>query len=278
MKSCFKMCYRRKTLLAAVIFTALCYKVTAVKQLDMAPEAVDALYDGCNKHALEMVIHSGLLKQELNRSEGFQKAWYTKCSHQFNGGEKEHTAALLTYVNKKFRKDFDDAVETKGGNVSTYENSFHFKSLHFLLMDTMKLLNKKKECKQVYFVSDKKYEAKKDSTVRFGRFNSVETTVPADEVLDGGTFFNITTCFFVNLKGFCELDGDEALISPAEEFTVTNVVQINDDDNQYTEIYLKHSKLTSLHNCYIFSRSPADVSTQWIVSVLVGFSLFFFNC
>ncbi|XP_042247529.1 erythroblast NAD(P)(+)--arginine ADP-ribosyltransferase isoform X2 [Thunnus maccoyii] len=284
MKSCFKMCYRRKMLLATVIFTALCYKVTAAKQLDMAPEAVDTLYDGCDKQALKIVIDS-VLKEELNRSEVFQKAWNTKCSEIIPRGVKEHTAALLThaYGDKDFRKTFNNAVATLGGNVSTYENSFHFKSLHFLLMDAMKLMKplNGEKCKRLFHISNTKYEAQKGSKVRFGRFTLLHSDPDPNsegELSEDDTFFNITTCFYVSLGGFCKQKGDEVLISPAEEFTVEDVVQNNNDDNPYTEIRLKHSKLASSHDCYIFSRSPADVSTQWLMLVLLGFSLFFFNC
>ncbi|TDH11318.1 hypothetical protein EPR50_G00059620 [Perca flavescens] len=70
-----------------------------------------------------------------------------------------------------------------------------------------------------------------------------------------------------------------ALLSPAEVFTVEAVNQIYDEkyDAEYTEIVLKHSQQDSSHNCYSFSRSPADVPTQWLVVMLVGLSLFFFN-
>ncbi|KAM7394328.1 hypothetical protein PAMP_021140 [Pampus punctatissimus] len=272
------MWYRRKMFLA-VIFTALCYKVAAVKQLDKALEAVDDLYDGCKEKALEMVIDSGLLKQELNRSEEFQKAWhYPKCSDLIPGRVKEHSAALWTYENyKEFQNTFNNAVETMGGNVSIYKNNFHFKSLHFLLMNSMKLLPQN-ECKNVYAISDIKYEAKKGSKVRFGRFTSVQTDTAMIEDIDGPTFLNITTCFFVNLSNFCNTNDDAGIISPTEEFTVVDVKEKQSDDNKYTDIILMHSQLTSLHNCYIISRSPSDVSTKWLVLVLMSFPLFFFNC
>lgn len=230
-------------------------KVAAVKQLDMAPEAVDDLYTGCDIQAMEKFIHSDLLRQELNRSEEFQTAWSTECSDLIPGGVKEHTAALMAYAKggNAFRKTFNNAVETMGGNVSTYENNFHFKSLHFLLMDSMKLLNQKK-CKNVYRISSTKYTPKKGSKVRFGRFTTVQLDTSMMEEIDEKTFFNITTCFFVSLGGLCSLGGDKALISPTEEFTVVDVKNIIDDDNKYTDIILTHSQLASSNNCYTFSR------------------------
>ncbi|XP_053190047.1 T-cell ecto-ADP-ribosyltransferase 1 [Scomber japonicus] len=265
---------RRKTLLSVVIFTALCYKVTAVKMLTIAPEAVDDLYKGCNTKALEMV-QSGLLRQELNSSEGLQSEWgKKKCSKQIPGGVQEHTDALLVFQNGgKHIEDFNNAVETMGGNVSTYENYFQFKSLHFLLTDSMRLQNPE-ECKEMGFISDDKYEAKIDSKVRFGRFILADTDTSLLTEPDEGTLFRFTTCFFVNLEGFCNVDEDHAVISPSEEFTVVDTKE----HDEYNEIILKHSRMASSHNCYMFSRSPADVSTKWLVLVLVVFSLYFFNC
>lgn len=270
-------------LLAAIIFTAVYYKVTAgsAKLLDMAPDVVDDLYSGCRKAAMEKFITSGLLKQELNNSDGFQKAWSasTQCPRLIPGGIKEHTAALSAYFNgdTDFIKTLDNAVETMGANVSIYENHFHFKSLHFLLMDSMMLL-KPKECKTVYILQEEQNIPQKGSTVRFGSFtpgNSNYNGLKSLEDFDDQVLLNITSCFFVNLgDNICSNDKDAVLLSPAEVFTVEEVNKRNVEDSEYTEIVLSHSELNSTHNCYIFSRSPVVVSTQWLVSVLVA-SLFF---
>ncbi|XP_029285872.1 ecto-ADP-ribosyltransferase 5 [Cottoperca gobio] len=225
------MCDGRKLLLASIVFTALHYKMTAgsAKLLDMAPDAVDYVYDGCRKEAMEKFIHLGLLRQELNSSAGFQKAWSanTICSKLIPGGTKEHTAALLVYANgnEDFTQTFDNAVETMGGNVTTYENHFHFKSLHFLLMDSMSLL-KPKKCKTVHVLLDK-YTAQKGSKVRFGSFTKVESNYQSFKKwhdFDGHIVFNITSCFFVNLgDNICSADKEIELLSPAEVFTVETV-------------------------------------------------------
>ncbi|XP_041789724.1 erythroblast NAD(P)(+)--arginine ADP-ribosyltransferase [Chelmon rostratus] len=275
---------KRKLLLAAIVFIALYHKVTAerAKLLDMAPDAVDDIYKGCRKQALERFIHSGLLRQELNHSEGFQRAWSgnPQCSRLIPGGIKEHTAALLAYDNgdEHFIQSFNDAVETLGVNVSTYENLFDFKSLHFLLMDSMSLHPKK--C-QTVFALQEKYKATQGSKVRFGRFITAHSSYARLRKLedwDGAVIFNITSCFFVNLGDNICSNRDIVLLSPAEAFTVEEVKKVADsDDTEYTAIVMKHSQLDSMHNCYIFSRSPADVSSQWIVWPFAVLSLFLFN-
>ncbi|XP_019955893.2 ecto-ADP-ribosyltransferase 3 [Paralichthys olivaceus] len=275
---------RRKVLLAAaVVFTALYYSVAAEKQLYMAQDAVDYLYDKCRKEAMAKLIHSGVLRQELNLSAGFQKAWsdHTQCPRLIPGAIKEHIAALWAYVDgdEDFIKTFNNQVETMGRNISTYENNFSFKSLHFLLMDYM-MLQKPPNCKTVYTLADKSVEAKNGSKVRLGRFTLANLSLKELPDLDEEVVLNITSCFYVKLgKNICKEESSEVLLSPAEEFTVASVMTKKDPDSQFTEIILKHSDLKSLHSshsCDIFSRSPAVVSTHvWLVLVLLSLSLVF---
>lgn len=282
----FTMWNRRKLCLTAVIFTAVCFKGTAGEAtlLDTRhAHALDDQYKGCREKAMEKYIHSGLLQQELNNSKEFQTAWSAnaECSTLIPGGIKEHTAALSVYYNPNpfFLDTLDKAVETMGVNVSIYENDFHFKALHFLLMDSMTLLKpKQKKCKTAYLVPENEVILAKGSTVRFGSFVSVNSNfdwVRGNTDIDGRLVYNITTCFFVNLgEHTCTEDKDELLLSPAEVFTLEDVAKRTDGGEEYTEIILKHLKLKSTHNCFSFSRSAAVVSTQWLVSVLAALLFF----
>ncbi|XP_068177828.1 ecto-ADP-ribosyltransferase 5 [Antennarius striatus] len=273
-------------LLVASISVALFCKVTVgrVIPLDMAMDAVDDIYHGCREQALEKFIHSGLLKQELNHSEAFKNAWIQKdqCSKILPGKAKEHTAALQAYSNggEDFIKTFNNAVKSLGTNESIYENYFHFKSFHFLLMDSMMMLPPDK-CKTMYVVHEESYTAKKGSKVRFGTFFKVHSSesVLSDYDLDGQVVFNITSCFFVNLGDNICTNEDAVLLSPAEIFTVEDVRKVSDaEGTEYTEIILKHSDVESSHNCYIFSRSPAGVSSQWLAMMLMALLLFSSSC
>ncbi|XP_063331334.1 ecto-ADP-ribosyltransferase 4-like [Pelmatolapia mariae] len=292
---------KRKMLVAAIIFTVVCYKVTAqqTRLLDVqkTTNVVDDLYYGCREEAMKKFIESDVLKQELNNSEGFQKAWNKsiECSKQIAGGRKEHSAALSVYVNgdRLFIQTLNKAIETMGGNVSIYENHFHFKSLHFLVMDSMRLL-KPKECKNFYVFQDGQNQPQKGSTVRFPSFTLAHSNYEELKKLEDvneNTILTLTSCFFVNLKDYvCGQEQDEILLSPAEVFTVEQVeTKTTSDDDEYLEIVLKQSGLKSSHNCYIFSRMsvgqetttavaerdrspPAVVSTLWLVSALAALS------
>ncbi|TKS68267.1 GPI-linked NAD(P)(+)--arginine ADP-ribosyltransferase 1 [Collichthys lucidus] len=279
----FKMWHTRKLLFVAIIFTALCDKVTA-QLLDMGPNSGDFLYEACREEVLKKVIDSGLLRQELEQSQSFQKAWNTSgtCSELIPGGTKEHTTALLTYLkaDEDFIKEFNQAMVTNGANESTYENDFHFKSLHFLIMDSLMLL-KPNECKTVYLSVDGQKKLPLGSKKRLSGFTkaflSYKDMMKHDDPYDR-TLFNITSCFFATLgKNICAQE-DVALLSQAEVFTVRTVNKIITDDDEYTVIALESAGERSTDICHIFSRSPADVSTQWLVLTLVALSLFVFNC
>ncbi|XP_004549524.3 ecto-ADP-ribosyltransferase 5 [Maylandia zebra] len=292
---------KRRMLLAAIIFIAVYYKVTAkeTRLLDVqkTTNVVDDLYYGCREEAMKKFIESDVLKQELNNSEGFQKAWNKsiECSKQIPQGRKEHSAALSVYINedKSFIQTLNKAIETMGGNVSIYEDHFNLKSLHFLLMDSMRLL-KPKECKNVYVFQDGQNQPQKGSTVRFTSFTlaySDYEELKRLEDVNENTILHLTSCFFVNLKDYvCGQEQDEILLSPAEVFTVEQVeTKTTSDGDEYLEIDLKQSGLKSSHNCYIFSRMsvgqetttavaerdrspPAVVATLWLVSVLAALS------
>lgn len=225
----------------------------------MAPNAIDDLYSGCKDQVLKM-INSGLLTDELKRRQEFQKAWdaHSSCTRSTPAQRKESLTALSAYVNggDVFKNEFNAAVETLGVNVSTYENKFHFKSFHFLLMDSMKERHGK-ECKTVHALTNKEYTATKGSMVKLGHFMEVYSDysdLKKMEDFDGNVLFNITSCFFAKLGENTCGDKDTMLLSPAEVFTVEDVKKVTDGDTDYTAFILRYTRVDSSHNCYMFSR------------------------
>lgn len=253
---------RGKLLVAGIFFTAFCCKVSVgIKLLDDASNVIDYLYTGCSEEAMKKFIHSGLLNQELNKSEGFHKAWKknAQCKSLIPGGIHEHTSALSALIDGDvdFLEKFNDAVETLGVNLTTYETDFHFKSLHFLLMDSMQLL-KPKTSKTLYTDYNGKETPKIGSTVRFPAFTVVEPSTKFLGDLIDLTVLKIESSFFVNLGDHTCKNTDSVLISPAEVFTVMDVVEkTSEDDDEYTEVVLKHAALNDTHNCFMFLRSTS---------------------
>ncbi|XP_055779866.1 T-cell ecto-ADP-ribosyltransferase 2-like [Salvelinus fontinalis] len=286
---------REKTFIL-ILVAALSHRVTQAKVMDMVPNAVDDQYTHCREQMLKKVVEGGLLEEELKGSTEYSSAWQAKpCTKLIPGGVKKHTDALVAYGHggNGFRKIFNQAVETQGGNVTVYNGNFRFKSLHFLLMDAMRLL-KTENCKTVFRGSSKEYEAQVGSEVRFGRFTSTKAkrSDVEEAASDSGILFNITSCTVVNMDEYsCFPESIDQLISPAEVFRVAEVNNVRNKDHEYREIVLTSSRthtIDSIRDCYLFPRSPTSTSppsitpkgssTQWLgsslsVLVVVSFSI-----
>lgn len=249
------LCLEKKHSL--LFYTPLKLAADDTKQLDAAPNAVDYLYDTCSEAAMRMFTDL-VLEKELNRSMEFKRAWnenYT-CLTQVPEAKKKQMTALSAFVanEQQFQKTFNEDVETKGANFSTYEKDFNFKSLHFLLMSSMEM--HKNNCMTGYiYTDDYVYDAKIGSEVRFGRFMKAHGSFAESTKLarEESVILNITSCFFVNLKGnTCSRKSEYALLlSPAEVFTVESKKEISDDDGLYTLIVLTHSNLKSRDFCHL---------------------------
>ncbi|XP_029605818.1 T-cell ecto-ADP-ribosyltransferase 2 isoform X1 [Salmo trutta] len=285
---------QREKIFILILFAALSHRVTQAKVMDMVPNAVDDQYTRCRVQMLKKVVEGGLLEEELKGSIEYSSAWRAKqCPKLIPGGIKQHTAALVAYGHggNVFRKIFNNAVETQGGNVNVYNGDFRFKSLHFLLMDAMRLL-KTEKCQTVFYGTSKEYEAQVGSEVRFGRFTTTKAKRSDSEesATDNGILFNITSCTVVNIDEYtCFSDSIDQLISPAEVFRVAEVKNVINKDHEYREIVLTSSRthsIDSVRDCYLFPRSPTSTSrpsitpkgssTQWLgssLSVLVVVSL-----
>ncbi|XP_014327285.1 ecto-ADP-ribosyltransferase 5-like [Xiphophorus maculatus] len=276
---------RGKLLLDAFIFSFFFSQVSLsdVKLLDPSSPVIDDQYDGCRKEAMEKFTPD-LLKEELGKSEKLQKAWKkweaqrtsNNCTSQIPGGTEDHTSALSIYHygDTEFLNELNNAVETMMVNVTTYEKDFHFKALHFLLMDSMMLL-KPKECREVFFTKGFNGKAPEiNSKVRLASFTVVDSDLSLVDLYDL-TILKIKTCFYVNLEDqLCLRKIGEILLSPAEVFTVERIDKKTTDDDDYTEVVLSHSDLQSNHNCVMFLRSAAEISTLSFFSVLLFVTLF----
>lgn len=220
------------------------------------PNAVDDIYSGCRDKMLEKVLGGdGLLLKELQTKNVFSEAWNaTNCLKPIANGQQEHTQALQSISNsEKLLKELNTAVESKGGDVNMYTDQFHFKSLHFLLMDAMRLL-KPKNCSTVYSGVFEEFTAVKGSEVRFGRFFSAnkDRGFAEEGCADGGTLFNITSCSVIDVEEHvCGAEHVVLLIPPSEAFTVIDVKRGSDCDK---EIVLMSTGLKNDHDCYLFPR------------------------
>ncbi|XP_076848400.1 ecto-ADP-ribosyltransferase 5 [Brachyhypopomus gauderio] len=265
-------------LLLFLFLPVLPYNVNAeVRHLDMSPDAVDDTFTECHDTMMQTVTKpGGLLQKEIETSKDFAEMWRSHdgtCEKQIYGGTPYHLAALQAYGNSKvkFRKEFNQMVQTKGSNSTIYKNKFLFKSLHFLLTDVIRLLNNGTTCSRIYHGTVNTYHVKTGTEVRFGKFlqgriqDSSETEVVEEE--GTGTVFNITSCSAVNIEHYtCTSEEIEQLISPTEVFTVQSIREVKNDDADYKIITLTHSRFLSSHDCYLFHSSVHGGSSRLMLS------------
>ncbi|XP_047671825.1 T-cell ecto-ADP-ribosyltransferase 1 isoform X2 [Tachysurus fulvidraco] len=246
-----------------LVLSALQHIVKAeVKMLDMAPDAVDDDFFECRDKMLK-VVTDRLLQKELDSEKEFKDLWSKyngTCKKNITGGTSLHTDALQAYRNSKdkFRTNFNKLVYSIGTNSTTYRD-FRFKSLHFLLSDSLRLLNPTNTCSTVYYGTDKKYTAVLGTEVRFGMFlnprNSKSEAIE-DVISDEGSLFIINSCSVVDVEQkLCYCEDLQYLLSPAEVFTVQKI----ENGPEYKEITLDHSDFLNNHHCSFFQSNAADL-------------------
>ncbi|XP_053346892.1 ecto-ADP-ribosyltransferase 4-like isoform X3 [Clarias gariepinus] len=257
--------------LVFILVTVFSLSVRAeVKNLDMASNAVDDAFSQCRDKMLKAVTEpDGLLQKELNASKEFKDLWSKHsgvCNKNIPGGTFYHIDALQAYANSdsKFRKTFNDLVYSKG---STYKETFPFKSLHFLLTDSLRLLNRSNLCKTVFYATSNSYTARIGNEVRFGKFIKAIITLSSEtevvELEGGGTLFNITSCSVVNVEeNTCKSEEVQCLISPTEVFKVQKVRDVKTEDATYKEITLTHLRFLSKHTCSFFRSDLPPVGSS----------------
>lgn len=242
-----------------------------VRIMDMAPDAVDDDFSECEQKMLQAVTDN-LLQKELSADKDFGDLWRKHsggCMKSIPGGTSHHITALQAYGNSKdkFRKKFNDLVYSKGNNSTTYREDFPFKSLHFLLTDSLRLLNPANICTTVYSATSNEYTTDTGAEVRFGKFLKAEVSLSAAletvEMEDEGTLFIITSCSVVKVEDFtCKSEELQCLISPAELFQVQKVREVLNDDVKFKEITLTHMHFLSNHHCSFFHRNAAAVGSS----------------
>ncbi|XP_062334902.1 T-cell ecto-ADP-ribosyltransferase 2-like isoform X2 [Osmerus eperlanus] len=229
-----------------------------VYTLDMAPNTVDDMYNGCTEDMHKVV--NNYLKEELNRKK-FKNiwngdecnTWATEKLKNDKGLTLDHFKALFVYTSKKadnnhFFYDFMKEVRAKGPE---YPSGFSYNALHFFLSDAIRILKEKQPgCVITYRRTKDTYNVKVNDEIRFGFF--------ASSSLDRGLAkygaqdcFQINTCYGANLKSNEVYDQGEVLIPPYEVFKVTAVELENKNVLKCEKMYIleKTSKPVSNFNC-----------------------------
>ncbi|XP_010132214.1 PREDICTED: GPI-linked NAD(P)(+)--arginine ADP-ribosyltransferase 1, partial [Buceros rhinoceros silvestris] len=143
------------------------------------------------------------------------------------------------------------AVRKAGRSHEQYLDGFHFKTLHFLLSEALRLLRDAPthRCHRVYRgVRNIRFTAQKGQTIRFGQFTSTSLDYDRAWSFGNDTFFSVETCYGVPIQDYSYFPSEEeVLIPPFEVFEVTGVIHNGDR----AHIHLHSYNTSSTYNCVL---------------------------
>ncbi|XP_063804833.1 ecto-ADP-ribosyltransferase 5-like isoform X2 [Pseudophryne corroboree] len=200
--------------------------------LDLVPNAFDDQYKGCSE-IMETDVMPKVLTQEKALSSVFNTAWNC-ASVQWNKVKAtvhlpsefrdEFGIAIAVYTtdwpkDNPIYKVFNGNVSLAGRSRGYYMQNFHFKALHFYLTRALQVLKKNSRRRhRVYRGTEDSYHVS-EAVLRFGRFTSSSLDIEVAKEYYEGLFFNITTCFGVNIHKISSFPKErEILIPVAEKF------------------------------------------------------------
>ncbi|XP_037633865.1 erythroblast NAD(P)(+)--arginine ADP-ribosyltransferase-like [Sebastes umbrosus] len=239
-------------------------------QLDMAPNSVDDMYDGCqDKMAKAVMTH--YLENEKNKNLQFKEAW-AMAETQYNrkwkkkaptvGREQTLAIYVYTFITGDMHRPLNDAVRTQGPQ---YKTTFGYHALHFLLTDAIQSMNARRlsqlsdgedKCLTVYRrVNGYFPQDVVNKPVRFGSFTSTSKgQYPKANVFGTKSCFEIITCMGADVSMHSKFENEiEVLIPPYEVFKVVEVLQKS--DKQPCEVVYKLKSTgqpVSNLNCALF--------------------------
>ena len=231
----------------------------SVIKLDMAENAVDDMYFGCNATMTKMVKNTFFKKENTGQ---FKIVWKRAQSctnknvkYKENGDgalTKDHLQAICVYTagsRECFYEKFNEAVRTGRKN-------FPFHSLHFWLTSAIQILSNDRNCLTTYRRSKAVFNGKQGQMIRFGSFTS---SSKKKDLTHFGTksCFEIRTCSGAYLKNYPTLNNteEEVLIPPYEVFQITKIVNNGLLDCEIGYV-LKSKGILSNLNCNMIKKRP----------------------
>ncbi|XP_048806950.1 NAD(P)(+)--arginine ADP-ribosyltransferase 1-like [Lagopus muta] len=238
-------------------------------EMNMAPDSFDDQYVGCENQMKTKIqkVNRTEIKNNKDYANTWKKAaaeWQKICQNPNDCPKLKMDLAIAVVAYsaadgmcEKFNAD------TRQGGLSHqhYMQSYHFKTLHFLLTQALQALRKSNpkpdKCYNVYRgVQGIRFTAEKGKAVRFGQFTSASLDKNAAKEFGKDTFFEIQTCHGVSINPLSFFPSEEeVLIPPFEVFEVTKFSIVKGRN----EIKLLSNDTKSNHNCELLN----DQGGQW---------------
>lgn len=241
--------------------------------LDMAVDAVDDMYSGCNDKMASKVRKEYLPNEKNTAWNNFTIAWheaekyYNKMWKRKRGKRpsmslgKEQIMSLYAYTLDKpnVYAEFNNAVRTQRPK---YKSSFQYHSLHFFLTDAIQKLNARKNkaerCVTVYRRVNSYFRRDVlNKLVRFGSFTSTSMGWYQSAARFGDrSCFEISTCFGADISLYSKLGEAEreVLVPPYEVFKIAKVKKRAEYTSLPCEVLyvLRSMGVISNLNCALF--------------------------
>lgn len=208
--------------------------------LSESSASVDDMYYGCS-HKMLIKVKRHYLPRSTR--EGLHTTYTKLCAikamknkDMYDPLSWNHFRALCAYTAGSY-DDLNRAVRT---GKATYNTSFEFHALHFLLSDAIRLLKlNQRNCYVTYRRSKLLFTGEAGQTMRFGSFASSSLNNNLRQ-FGQRTCFEINTCFGAYLKSYSEFDSDEdeVLIPPYEMFRIVSVDRSREND-LHCEVFYK---------------------------------------
>ncbi|XP_044160042.1 ecto-ADP-ribosyltransferase 5-like isoform X1 [Bufo gargarizans] len=204
--------------------------------LDFNRNSFDDQYIGCSDQ-YETDLMPKILTREKSFNLAFGLAW-DRAAVQWNKMKRtvhlpgefrdEFGIAIIVYTtdwpeSSPIYKELNGNVTMAGKSRGHYMENFHYKALHFYLTRALQVLrkNSKRQTRtyKVYRGTDKSLQVSEEVDLRFGRFTSSSRNIEVAKEYSEGLFFEMTTCFGVDIHRISFFPKEqEVLIPVAEKF------------------------------------------------------------
>lgn len=237
--------------------------------LDFNPNSFDDQYIGCSSQ-YETELMPKILTWEKAFNLAFGLAWdraaarwsKVRSTVRLPGDFKdEFGIAIIVYTtdwpeSSPIYKELNGNITLAGRSRRRYMENFHYKALHFYLTRALQVLRKNsKRQTQTYTVfrgTDKSLQVSEEVDLRFGRFTSSSRNIEVAKEYSQGLFFEMTTCFGVDIHRISFFPKEqEVLIPVAEKFRLVE---------KRGNIYVLDStcELCSYFNCTLLGDEKRD--------------------
>ncbi|XP_071989734.1 ecto-ADP-ribosyltransferase 5-like [Engystomops pustulosus] len=204
--------------------------------LDFNTNSFDDQYIGCSNQ-YEMDLMPKILTWEKSFNVAFGLAW-DRAAQKWNRLKRkvrlpsdfrdEFGIATIVYTTdwpegSPIYKELNGNVSMAGRSRRHYVMDFHYKALHFYLTRALQVLRRhsKRQTKtyKVFRGIDKSLQVSEVEDLRFGRFTSSSRNFEVAKGYSDGLFFEMTTCFGVDIHRISFFpEEQEVLIPVAEKF------------------------------------------------------------